>query len=122
MATKDHLLTEAEAKRNGFGTTMKFVHDKDTDFTYPSSLPGIFPDIEHCKCVENIYELPVMDGLEVYVGLMDGVKLKEASLAGFPSMHTLPHAGQLGFHGVSIFQQESRNESMVITLLHERHR
>jgi 5'-3' exoribonuclease 1 len=119
MATKEHLLTEAEAKRNGFGTTMKFVHDKDTDFTYPSSLPGIFPDIEHCKCVENIYELPVMDGLEVYVGLMDGVKLKEASLAGFPSMHTLPYAGQLGFHGVSIFQQESRNESMVITLLHD---
>lgn len=119
MATKDHLLTEAEASRNGFGTTMKFVHDRDTDFTYPSSLPGIFPDIEHCKCVENIYELPVMDGLEVYVGLVDGVKLKEHSLAGFPSIHTLPFAGQLGFHGVTIFQQESRNESMVVTLLQE---
>ena len=117
MATREHLLTEAEASRNGFGTTMKFVHDKDTDFTYPSSLPGIFPDIEHCKCVENIYELPVMDGLDVYVGLMDGVKLKADSLSGFPSLHTLPFAGQLGFHGVSIFQQESRNESMVVTLL-----
>ena len=45
MATREHLLSEAEASRNGFGTTMKFVHDKDTDFTYPSSLPGIFPDI-----------------------------------------------------------------------------
>ncbi|OQO14111.1 hypothetical protein B0A48_00987 [Cryoendolithus antarcticus] len=117
MATKDPFLTEDEKIRNSFGTTMKFVYDKNTDFTYPSSLPGIFPDLDHCKCIENIYELPTMDGLDVYVGLIDGVKLGASALAGFPSLHTLPHAGQLGFHGVSIFQSESRNESMVVTLL-----
>lgn len=116
MAPKDALLTEAEKRRNEFGVTLKFTYAAEVDYTYPTSLPGIFPDLEHCRCVENIFELPTMDGLDVYVGLVDGVKLGEASLAGFPTLHVLPHTGQLGFHGVTIFQQESRNESMVITL------
>lgn len=117
MGPQDALLSADEKSRNGFGTTMKFAWDRNTDFTYPSSMPGIFPDLPHCKCVENIFELPTMDGLDVYVGLVDGVKMGASALAGFPSLHTLPHTGQLGFHGVTIFQQESRNESMVVTLM-----
>ncbi|KAI7297093.1 hypothetical protein KC315_g18612, partial [Hortaea werneckii] len=117
MATRDHLLSPDQKRRNEFGVSLKFTYAQEVDYTYPSSLPGIFPDLEHCRCVENIFELPTMEGLDVYVGLVDGVKLGEAALAGFPSLRTLPHSGQLGFHGVSVFQQESRNESMVITLL-----
>jgi 5'-3' exoribonuclease 1 len=116
MAPKDALLSEDEKRRNEFGVSLKFTYAAEVDYTYPSSLPGIFPDLEHCHCVENIFELPTMEGLDVYVGLVEGVKLGAAALAGFPSLHTLPHTGQLGFHGVSIFQQESRNESMVVTL------
>ncbi|KAF1346022.1 XRN 5'-3' exonuclease N-terminus-domain-containing protein [Delphinella strobiligena] len=117
MATKDHLLSPDEASRNGFGVSMKFTYAPELSYTYPSSLPGVFPDLPNCKCVENIFELPTMDGLDVYVGLIDGVKLGKAALAGFPSLHTLPHTGTLGFHGVSVFQQESRNESMVVTIM-----
>ncbi|KAH0547780.1 hypothetical protein FGG08_000037 [Glutinoglossum americanum] len=117
MKTKDHLLTEAERARNDFGVTLKFSYAPDADFTYPSSLVGIFPDIAHSHCVVNIFDLPIMDGLEVFVGLVDGVNLGAAALAGFPSLKVLPHTGALGFHNVSIFQQESRNESMVITLM-----
>lgn len=116
MATKDPLLSEDQKQRNSFGVTLKFTYADGVDYTYPSSLPGIFPDLEHCRCVENIFELPTMEGLEYHVGLVDGVKLREAALAGFPSLHTLPFTGQHGFHGVTVFQQESRNESMVITL------
>jgi 5'-3' exoribonuclease 1 len=116
MAPKDALLAEDEKRRNEFGVSLKFTYAEGVDYTYPSSLPGIFPDLEHCHCVENIFELPTMDGLEVHVGLVDGVKLGEAALAGFPSLRTLPNSGQLGFHGVNIFQHDSRNESMVITL------
>ena len=116
MAPKDALLAADEKRRNEFGVSLKFTYAEGVDYTYPSSLPGIFPDLEHCHCVENIFELPTMDGLEVYVGLMEGVKLGEAALAGFPSLRTLPNSGQLGFHGVNIFQSDSRNESMVITL------
>lgn len=116
MATKEHLLTEEEKARNGFGVSIKFTYDKDLNFVYPSSLPGYFPDIENCHCVENIFELPTMEGLHFIVGLLPGALLGEKALAGFPSLKTLPYNAQLAFHGVNVFQQDSRNESMVITL------
>ncbi|EGE82136.1 alkaline phosphatase D [Blastomyces dermatitidis ATCC 18188] len=116
MATKQHLLTPAERARNEFGVTLKFTYSPDIEYTYPSSLVGVFPDIAKCHCIENVFDLPTMEGLEPVVGLVEGVKLGHEALAGFPSLKTLPHNGQLGFHGVSVFQQESRNESMVVTL------
>ncbi|KAK3679884.1 exonuclease II Exo2 [Recurvomyces mirabilis] len=116
MAPKDAMLSDAEKHRNSFGVTLKFVYDAMTDYTHPSSMPGIFPDLEHCHCVENIFELPTMEGLDYHIGLVPGVKLGAAALSGFPSLHTLAHTGTLGFHGVNVFQQDSRNESMVVTL------
>jgi len=117
MATKDDLLAPDEKIRNSFGVSLKFAYAPDLDFTYPSSMVGVFPDLPHCHCVENIFDLPTMDGLDVYVGLMDGVKLGASALAGFPSLKTLPFHGALGFHSVNVFQQDSRNESMVVTIL-----
>lgn len=117
MKPKDKLLSAEEKERNEFGVTLKFTFSPGVDFTYPSSLSGIFPDVTHCRCVENIFELPTMEGLAIHVGLMNGVKLGQSALAGFPSLQTLPHSANLGFHGVNVFQQDSRNESMVVTIL-----
>lgn len=117
MAPKDAQLSQIERARNDFGVSLSFIYQRDLDYVYPSSLPGIFPDIAHCKCVENIFELPTMEGLNFHVGLVDGVNLGKDAMAGFPSLHSLQHIGALGFHGVSVFQQDSRNESMVITIL-----
>jgi len=116
MAPRDLLLTDEEKRRNDFGISLKFTYSPEVDYTYPSSLVGIFPDLPHCHCILNEFELPTMDGLEPYVGLVHGVQLGAAALAGFPSLKTLPFTGSLGFHGVNVFQQDSRNESMVITL------
>ncbi|OAL38043.1 hypothetical protein AYO20_02495 [Fonsecaea nubica] len=116
MASKDALLTEDERLRNDFGVSLKFTYSPEVDYTYPSSFVGIFPDLPHCHCIQNEFELPTMDGLEPYVGLVEGVKLGIAALAGFPSLKTLPFTGSLGFHGVNVFQQDSRNESMIVTL------
>jgi 5'-3' exoribonuclease 1 len=116
MAPKNKLLSDAEKARNEFGVSLKFTYAPDLDFTYPSSLVGIFPDLNHCHCVENIFDLPTIEGLDYYHGLMNGVKLGHAALAGFPSLSTLPYNATLGFHGVNVFQQDSRNESMVVTL------
>ncbi|KAK6598406.1 5'-3' exoribonuclease 1 [Botrytis cinerea] len=116
MATKNNLLSDAEKFRNEFGVSLKFTYDPDVDFIYPSSLTGIFPDIPHCHCVENIFDLPTIEGLDFYHGLMDGAKLGSASLAGFPSLGYLPYNATLGFHGVNVFQSDSRNESMVVTI------
>ena len=117
MKTREHLLSQPEKDRNEFGVSLRFAYSPEVEFTYPSSFVGIFPDIPNCHCVENIFDLPIMEGLDYHVGLMRGVKLGESALAGFPSLKTLPFAGNLGFHGVNIFQQDSRNESMVVTLL-----
>ena len=117
MRSKDHLLSQEEKDRNEFGVSLKFTYSPEVVYTYPSSLVGIFPDIPYCHCVENIFDLPTMEGLDYHVGLMRGVMLGESALAGFPSLKTLPQAGNLGFHGVNVFQQDSRNESMVVTLL-----
>lgn len=117
MKTKDHLLSQEERDRNDFGITLKFTYSPDVDYTYLSSLPGVFPELGHCHCVENTFDLPTIEGLDFRVGLMTGVKLGEDALAGFPSLRTLPNTGTLGFHGVSVFQQDSRNESMVITMV-----
>lgn len=116
MRTREHLLTKAERERNAFGVSLKFTYSPNEDSLYESPVPGIFPDIPHCKCVTNIFELPTLDGLDIIVGLCEGVKLGAQALAGFPSLMTLKHTAMLGFHGVTVFQQESRNESMVITL------
>lgn len=116
MAPKNEMLSPEEKARNGFGVSLKFTYDPNVDFVYPSSMVGVFPDIPSCRCVENIFDLPTTDGLELYVGLVDGVKLGIDALAGFPSLSTLPYNAALGFHGVNVFQQDSRNESMVVTL------
>ncbi|KAI9810787.1 MAG: 5'-3' exoribonuclease 1 [Thelocarpon impressellum] len=116
MKPKDELLTEDQRARNEFGVTLKFSYSPEVDFTYPSSLIGVFLDVAHCHCVVNIFELPTMDGLEVLVGLLDGVQIGQAALAGSPSLKTLPQIGALAFHGVNVFQQDSRNESMIVTL------
>lgn len=117
MKRKDSLLSEEESKRNEFGVTIKFCFSPNVDMIYPSSLPGQFPDIDHCHCVENTFDLPTIEGLDIHVGLMSGVKLGQAALAGFPSLKTLAHSGKLDLHGVNIFQHDSRNESMVVEIL-----
>ena len=117
MESRDHLLSQAERERNEFGVSLKFTYSPEVAYTYPSSLTGIFPDIPYCRCIENTFDLPTMEGLDYHVGLMRGVMLGESALAGFPSLRNVPHVGNLGFHGVSVFQQESRNDSMIITIL-----
>jgi 5'-3' exoribonuclease 1 len=116
MATKDGQLTSRERERNRFGVSITFSYNPEVDYVYPSSLPGIFPNLEHCQCIENIFELPTMEGLKFYKGLMGGAQLGIHARAGFPSLKFLPFHAQHGFHGVQVFQQSSRNESMVVTL------
>ena len=65
------------------------------------------------------YNLPTMDGLHLVPGLLDGVFLGAEALAGFPSLHTLPHTATLGHHGVNVHGSESRNKSMIVHIKNE---
>ncbi|KAK4227096.1 XRN 5'-3' exonuclease N-terminus-domain-containing protein [Podospora fimiseda] len=117
MAPKNELLSDDEKARNDFGVALKFTYSPDVNFAYPSSLVDVFPDIPNCHCIENIFELPPVEGLEYRAGLTDGALLNASALAGFPSLATLPYSASLGFHGVNVFQQDSRNESMIVNVL-----
>ncbi|KZV90587.1 hypothetical protein EXIGLDRAFT_586480, partial [Exidia glandulosa HHB12029] len=60
------------------------------------------------------YNLPTLDGLHLVQGLCDGVHLGADALAGFPSLKTLRHTGQLGYHNVNVFNSDTRNKSMIL--------
>jgi 5'-3' exoribonuclease 1 len=118
MAARDHRLTPEEKKRNSSGIpATEFEWDPSGQETqYPSSLPGFFPDLVACRCIVQPFEMPKLSNDELVLRLMDGVNLGASALAGFPSLATLPYTGSLGFHSVNVFQQDSRNQSMVVTI------
>lgn len=117
MAPQNELLSEDQKARNGFGVPLKFTYSPEVNFTYPSPLPGIFPEIQYCHCIENIFDLPNIEGLEYVSGLTNGALVNIKALAGFPTLHTLPHTAQLvEGYGVNVFQQDSRNPSVIVTL------
>ncbi|QPC65253.1 hypothetical protein HYE67_007484 [Fusarium culmorum] len=117
MRPKNELLEPDEKARNGFGVPLKFTYSPEVDFVYPSPLPGVFPEIQNCRCIENIFDLPDVEGLEYLSGLTSGALLKVDALAGFPTLHTLPYTAQLvEGYGVNVFQADSRNPSVCVTL------
>ncbi|KAL8286442.1 hypothetical protein RQP46_004459 [Phenoliferia psychrophenolica] len=116
MATRAPRLSAEERARNEFGDSCRFTSAED-EYLYPSSLPGFFPDLLHCRCKVEPFDLPTLEGGLKYVkGLVPGVLLGKDAISGFPSLHTHPFTGNLGFHGVSVFQSDSRKETMVVTL------
>ncbi|KAI8053522.1 XRN 5'-3' exonuclease N-terminus-domain-containing protein [Syncephalis plumigaleata] len=118
MQAREHLLTDEEKQRNSTGCSYIFTYDSNMDEHFISSIPGIFPDIYHCHCQVLPYQLPVLSAEMNFVkGLCDGVRLGVHAMAGFPSLHTIPHVAALKLHGITVFQQESRNETMVLTLM-----
>ena len=113
-------MTPEERGRNSWGDALRFTYNENIDTLYKSPMPEYFPDLVHCRCLMTRYELPSVDGLEYpRVGLVPGAKVGVYALAGFPSLHTLPYRGHLEFANVTVFQQASRNETMVITLQNE---
>lgn len=117
-AIHDHenQLTPEEKERNTIGTNLIFDFNPQVDMIYPSSFPGVFPDLEHSHCIESVTYLPPMDSLNYIDGLVPGAKLGVDALAGFPSLKTIPFTFQLKDAKVVIFQQPSRNESIILTL------
>lgn len=114
--SKEPQLSAEEKARNGFGTNIQFNFNPQVDTVYPSSFPGLLPDLEHCHCIETVVYLPAMETLQYVDGLCPGAKLGVNSLAGFPSLKTLPFTFKIELAEVVVFQHPSRNESIIITL------
>lgn len=116
MKAREPRLTAEERARNSFGECTKFVFDDQVDATYPSSLPGFFPDLVHNHTRLDDFHLPTLEGgRELVKGLVPGALLGKDAVSGFPSLHTIPHTASLGFHGVNVFQTDSRRETMIVS-------
>ncbi|KAF9113781.1 5'-3' exoribonuclease 1 [Mortierella sp. AM989] len=117
MKGQEHLLTAEEIERNTSGESTLFERDENMTELYSSPLPAFFPDIKDCKCKQSIFHLPIIEGvLSLKKGLCEGALKGADALFGFPSLDTIKHTGNLGFHGVQVFQAASRNETMVVNI------
>ncbi|KAI8802810.1 XRN 5'-3' exonuclease N-terminus-domain-containing protein [Cladochytrium replicatum] len=116
LAARENQLTASEKKRNSFGNSYMFVFDPNAEKPYKSSLPGVFPEITNNMCTMEIFYLPVLGNDGLVKGLLPNARMGVHAMAGFPTLNTIPHIASLGFHAVNVFNQESANESMVITL------
>lgn len=116
VQSKEWQLTPAEKKRNSFGTDLTFVFNPQVDTVYPSSLPGIFLNVEHDHTIEEVYHEPSLSDKDFVFGLCEGAKLGVDSLAGFPSLKNLPHTFQIAMGQVKVFERPSRRESIILSI------
>ncbi|KAG2187846.1 hypothetical protein INT44_000596 [Umbelopsis vinacea] len=126
MKSREHRLTKDEASMERIGQNHRIYYDANLENTqdengngtlYPSPLPGVFPDIHNCLAKQVDYVLPSLDGgLKLRKTLLKETNVGISALAGFPTLHTIPHTGFLVHHNVNVFQQESKNESVVVNL------
>lgn len=119
IKTRESFLTPEEKRRNTLGDDLIFIFNPQLDNTYPSSLPGFFNDLEHDHVIENVYTEPSMENIAYRFGLCEGAKLGVDSLAGFPSLKTLPFTFDIAKGKVKIFERPARRESFILTILNQ---
>lgn len=104
ISDRAHLLSPEERLRNSFGPPHAFIYrDKDVS-CYPSSLPGVFPDIATCWCQMNVFVFPTCGDARSLTSPCLGSK----DLPGFPTLKSIPFKSSLEMHGVNIHGQPSK--------------
>ena len=118
MAKHYSSLTDEEKERNSFGKCFQYSYDKNLNFNYPTSYPGIFEDINSCKAkVTEIHrEKFHLEISQLKKGLLKGTKL-DTYFHGFPTMKHIKHTSYLKKAGVRVFQQNSRSHNTIVKIL-----
>ncbi|AJR80395.1 Xrn1p [Saccharomyces cerevisiae YJM428] len=109
-------LSPEEKTRNQFGKDLIYSFNPQVDNIYKSPLGGIFSDIEHNHCVEKEYITIPLDSSEIRYGLLPDAKLGAEMLAGFPTLLSLPFTSSLEYNETMVFQQPSKQQSMVLQI------
>ena len=118
MAAHYSSLTDEENERNSFGKCFQYSYDKNLNFTYPSSYPGLFKDIKSCKAKvapisREKFHLEIS---QLKKGLSKGTKL-DTYFHGFPTMKHIKHTSYLKKAGVCVFQRKSRSHNTIVKIL-----
>jgi 5'-3' exoribonuclease 1 len=117
MRPRLSLIASHDRMRMKFGESITARYDPAFSFHLQSTIPGILPDIINCKTRVSAFHLPTVDGITslrktIHPAARIGVK----SLPGFPSLKTIAHSSDIVKAGIKVFQADSRNESVVITI------
>ncbi|XP_061746644.1 5'-3' exoribonuclease 1-like [Nerophis ophidion] len=104
-----------ERERNHHKECTLYVYDADQDYTYSSSLPHIFPHMAHCHVrTQNI----PMDAWHVPLKhLYRTLDTSATYFCGFPTLRHIKHEFHMKKSGVVVFQQSSRGENMMLSIL-----
>lgn len=115
MEPYNHRMTKEEKARNRHTECAVYSYDHEADFTYPSNLPHLFPDIVHCH-VRKI-DIP-MDAWHVPLDHVSR-RFDRSALyfCGFPTLQHIKHKFFKKKSGVVVFQQSSRGENMMLDIL-----
>ncbi|KAJ1650416.1 exonuclease II Exo2 [Dispira simplex] len=119
MRTREHLLTEAERRRNTFGDTLIFSYSDRAQTTYPSPDRTHFADLlpNHCR-IQNFY-LPTLDnGKTLNFGLCQGARVGSAMLPGFPSLQTMSFSPMIVHRMARTFGMKSSVERITLKPIH----
>eukprot|EP01117_Protostelium_nocturnum_P008338 TRINITY_DN2977_c0_g1_i5.p1 TRINITY_DN2977_c0_g1~~TRINITY_DN2977_c0_g1_i5.p1 ORF type:complete len:1478 (+),score=622.12 TRINITY_DN2977_c0_g1_i5:485-4918(+) len=111
-------LNQDELQRNSFGNSLSYVEEPSTCYYFPSTLPGVLPDIKRCKALESYYQLPPFPGgKHGGFNLCKGVLYGLDAPPGFPTLHTLRVFPEIKMANVNVFGNPSRKESVLIHLV-----
>ncbi|XP_020484974.2 5'-3' exoribonuclease 1 [Labrus bergylta] len=118
MELCNHQLTNQERARNCHTECAVYFYDQETDFTYSSSVPHLFPDIVHCHVRKE--DIP-MDAWHVPLSHRSrAVDRSALYFCGFPTLQHIKHKFYKKKSGVVVFQQSSRGENMMLEILHSK--
>lgn len=114
MRRVEQALTPEERLRNSFGEATIFHYDANKkDQNYESSNEK-FTTITNDKCDEKIYKHAELGPGGFLQGLVPKARSGKYALAGFPSLYNLDFDALIQKHGVVVFNQPSRKDSIVI--------
>ncbi|KAK6965733.1 5p-3p exoribonuclease 1-like isoform X2 [Biomphalaria glabrata] len=120
MASREQLLTKEENDRNIHGPHFLYYYTPENQGFYPSSLPGVFPDLHasRAKVEELDKDLFRISAAVLRKSLLDNVKA-DTYFPGFPRLKFLPHTHELAKCNCKVFQHNSRGENMLLRIQHK---
>lgn len=114
MKRVEQALTPEERLRNSFGDATIFKYDANRKDQKYESTHEKFTTIANDKCVESVYTLPELGEDGFRQGLVPHARSGKYALAGFPTLYNIQFESLLHKHGVMVFNQPSRKDSIVI--------
>nr|CAI5865767.1 unnamed protein product [Callosobruchus analis] len=116
MKSCNEKLTDEEKRRNSHGPMLIYKHSEFNKGPYTA--PEYFLPVSHnyTEVQTMLYTDVLVPKEQIVKGLYPGVKL-DVYYPGFPTMKHLKYKAELKKAKVKVFEQPSRNENMIITII-----